>query len=1082
MKRITALILALCIAVLPAFAEGEQTVQLLDMKNITNGLPALTDGLVTRGGFAMCIDRVMNLNFEGESRFADVHADTLYGKAVANLSKAKIISGSSGNLFLPDAPVTMLEAAVIAVRAYEYMRSEASVHPIADVGEVEFWAQLSVETALGLGIIKKTDLTSLDSGITAAKSEDMILCLMLALNKDSENNGYVSAEIEQTVRGNIFTAGNQKQIIVSSSCSLVEIVINDYWDAEAARFTQSVDGSAVIDIPIDRPGYYELYIYANDHRNIRTQVAKTTFAVLAPFDFNKYSVDQSSFGISTHLNFAARGWEKDLVDEIAQMGAKIIRDDLEWNNLEQQKGVYSVDIAKQISMIEERNMGFLIAGGYNNPLYDHNMTPYTDAGRDGYANYMINAIKAVGPSLVAVDDYNEFWGPSFGSRNNSPAQSKPEYYIPLVKRLHEAMKREFPDILLLANYCRNEEHYTGWYEETLKLGIADYMDGIYLHPYFYTRRNPETVITEWMDHIAQMHKTYNVSGKELWVTETGMQTTGAPERMQAQYIPRAYAIYKSRGIEKVIWYNFMNDGITPEIAEYNFGLIRNKKDPLGAFVPKSSYVAYAAMTRELTNAEYTSGSISEDGIYHYTFEEETGETVNLLWSTAENKNIAIKTGAPLNVTDVMGGKDVLTPVDGTVYLTLSQDVLYIKGDLAEISTDLPFAISLENTTTNRPVQARMTFEGLGTEDIAFESEGRTHRLSVNEGVAATSLKSVSGNTEKIARFNLLLDGQKCGMLSYIVTVVDPYSIEVKPAFEDLKEKQGAVSIDFSNNTQDVAELMYIDWIFAEKTGRFEANAAIEPFSVQTLDIPVGDVDFGAIYNTNMKFCIDAVENRYAAEVRMEFNPISKQTIKVDGVLDDSLNELPVINLADGKWVDMITGSYKGEQDLSGQMWLTWDDDNLYLSAKITDDNHFAAATGANIWQNDSLQFAFCAKDVEGFGETSFYELGAGLTSSGSQVWRWQTASSRPTGAVENAQCGIIRNEADKTTTYEMAFPWNELMPLDPTKHEYCDFSLLVNDNDDGERKGWLEWGSGIGSNKNPALYRTFIFLGEEESK
>jgi len=32
-------------------------------------------------------------------------------------------------------------------------------------------------------------------------------------------------------------------------------------------------------------------------------------------------------------------------------------------------------------------------------------------------------------------------------------------------------------------------------------------------------------------------------------------------------------------------------------------------------------------------------------------------------------------------------------------------------------------------------------------------------------------------------------------------------------------------------------------------------------------------------------------------------------------------------------------------------------------------------------------------------------------------------------------------------------------------------SMLVNDNDGAVRKGWIEWGSGIGTGKDPALFR-----------
>jgi len=37
------------------------------------------------------------------------------------------------------------------------------------------------------------------------------------------------------------------------------------------------------------------------------------------------------------------------------------------------------------------------------------------------------------------------------------------------------------------------------------------------------------------------------------------------------------------------------------------------------------------------------------------------------------------------------------------------------------------------------------------------------------------------------------------------------------------------------------------------------------------------------------------------------------------------------------------------------------------------------------------------------------------------------------------------------------------------------FSLLVNDNDGGPRKGWLQWSPGIGVKKDLALFKPVVF-------
>ena len=76
--------------------------------------------------------------------------------------------------------------------------------------------------------------------------------------------------------------------------------------------------------------------------------------------------------------------------------------------------------------------------------------------------------------------------------------------------------------------------------------------------------------------------------------------------------------------------------------------------------------------------------------------------------------------------------------------------------------------------------------------------------------------------------------------------------------------------------------------------------------------------------------------------------------------------------------------------------------------------------------------------------------------------------------VDNAQLQITRDENAKETIYELALPWTELKPCEPIDG-MISFSVLVNDNDGKGRKGWIEWGSGIGESKDNKLFRA-IYL------
>lgn len=430
-------------------------------------------------------------------------------------------------------------------------------------------------------------------------------------------------------------------------------------------------------IPVNIPGYYEILVYDNEVDKDKL-LAKTTMAIITPFDFSQYTPEQSDFGISCHLTRQNTGWARDLVKEISWMGAKIIRDDLDWGICETVKGKYTIDVEPYRSMMLEENMGFLHASGLTNKFYDGNCTPYTDAGYLGAANYISGVASLFGDAYMAVDVFNEYWLPRFGDIGGITG-SKPEYYVPLQKKVYEVVKHEHPEITVLANFADNDGRFKGWYEGTLALGVKDYMDGIYPHMY-YQDAPPEVVIPSNMEFIKQMHTKYNVAGKEIWVTEQGATTTQVSELVQAQYVPRAYAIQKSYGVNKSIWYDFMNDGVDKEYTEDNFGFVHNLADALGAYTPKPAYVAYAVMTRLLTNASFVSGGLESNGIYLYKFDNDKGERINMIWSNAD-RSVDVTTNTALEVTGLMGEKTTLNPVSGKVKINSSPSVVYVKGNI-----------------------------------------------------------------------------------------------------------------------------------------------------------------------------------------------------------------------------------------------------------------------------------------------------------------------------------------------------------------------------------------------------------------
>ena len=131
----------------------------------------------------------------------------------------------------------------------------------------------------------------------------------------------------------------------------------------------------------------------------------------------------------------------------------------------------------------------------------------------------------------------------------------------------------------------------------------------------------------------------------------------------------------------------------------------------------------------------------------------------------------------------------------------------------------------------------------------------------------------------------------------------------------------------------------------------------------------------------------------------------------------------------------------------------------------------------NIWQGDSLQVAATSgvpgssAAVSAASTGGHYEYGAALTPLGAQVYRWIAPAGVATGPVTDAPVSVTRDDAAGTTLYELALPWSDLASaVQPGAGAVFSVSALLNDTDSGAREGFLQWGGGIGPDKNVAEF------------
>ena len=211
--------------------------------------------------------------------------------------------------------------------------------------------------------------------------------------------------------------------------------------------------------------------------------------------------------------------------------------------------------------------------------------------------------------------------------------------------------------------------------------------------------------------------------------------------------------------------------------------------------------------------------------------------------------------------------------------------------------------------------------------------------------------------------------------------------------------------------------------------------------------------------------------------RLDFTTASytKKAPAIDGIISPGEWNSIWIGADEFRDVKQIE-DWTGADDLSFNGTMQWDEENLYLAGIVRDNIHsvsYAPQNAQNLWRGDSIQFGIDDHDeVNAMDKVLFTEIGiANVPGEGDVAFRYKTAYELPVN-VKPDKAKLAVKRFDTYTVYELAIAWDELFyenyVPDPAKTYF--FSVLVNDNDGQGRRGWIEYCSGIGTNKNVELF------------
>ncbi|MFD2080854.1 Carbohydrate family 9 binding domain-like [Actinopolymorpha cephalotaxi] len=874
---------------------------------------------------------------------------------------------------------------------------------------------------------------------------------------------------EQTQPGNIFVGTQPARISLRTKGDAVRWSAYDLDGTPVGQGRADVTGGAAdLSLPIGTPGYYRLTVTAESNGAVLA-TRDTTLARLTAFDVG--AVADSPFGMAAHLS----GTENLGVAELmGKAGAKNLREDAFWSSIETTKDSY--DFGRYdplVSAVDKAGMRWLPIAAYINPFYDNNATPYTDEGRAGFAKYAAATTEHYDGKVKWLEVYNEF-NIGFGDAGDGPADSLPESYFPLLKATYQQVKARTPDATVAGAVTAGVP--LDWLEALFKLGGLRYMDVVSVHPYVYPSE-PEQAAKSLEDLDALIRRYNGGKPKPIWITEQGWPThdagNGVSEQTQAAYVVRAHVVAFAHGVQRYFWYDVMNDGLDPAYNEHNFGLLHNTADPAGRWTPKPGYVSYAAMTRQLTGAAFERTEDVGGGVSSYVFDGADGP-LRVLWSGAPAV-VDVTTDHPVAVTDLTGATRTYYPQAGRVQLSLSGDPIYVAGDVkvaltarfgwtsdrdgqAVLGDPIPLTLTVDTTQPPRAA-VRGTFEIAGTSVPVSVAAGTEATIPVR--VPAASLAG-----SRVLTGEVVLRGQPVARLRTRVEVVHPFRLS---SAHVLRSGEDVLAVRVTNRADRDLPVSRLAWTIGERSGTLDLASPVPAHATRTAELPLGDLARGQTYPLQLRLSSPGLTDAVTAGQLVlppadQLRTLVEKPVTVDGTLDDLSGVTPIDLAGEGKV--QIPG-YGGADDLSGSVWWTWDAGHLYLSAKVHDDTQSQPETGERIWAGDGFQFSVAAGMP---GESARWdEYGVALTPAGPRMWRWLAAQGQP-GEVTGVDVAVTRDEARNETTYEVALPWSSLAPIQPDDR-LLSLSFLVNDNDGAGREGWIEWGSGIGGEKNSALFR-----------
>jgi hypothetical protein len=459
-----------------------------------------------------------------------------------------------------------------------------------------------------------------------------------------------TAAIGAQTLGNIFLQGETVAIPVRSNRAQdVRWTVQDFFGRETASGNAHLDnGAALITPSIQTPGYFTLQV----------EDARAPLAVVprpAP------SAD-SPFGVMTHF---AKGWPTDIIPLIEKAGIAHVRDEQPWRMIERRPGQYEFPprLSNYMTELNAHHLDPVAVLAFSNPLYDNDQTPFSAAGRAGYAAYAKAVVQHYGTNLGAVEIWNEYNG-SFCA--GPCKKDRPGTYTPMLQEAYKSVKSVKDSLTVLGGAAVPIP--LDYYRQLFADGALNSMDAVVIHPY---RRQPEGV-EEQIESLRQIMARYGTP-KPIWATEFSDLPDMKKSRDDvARYLVRMSTLLLAAHVDRLYWY------LLRDYQEFTgLGLLHDESSST-RYAPAPAYVAYAVLIHELTGSHFVRRDNSNPDVRAYVFAE-GGREIRVIWTTQKSAIHVMESQQPVRRISMMGDDTQLTPQAGRISVTLDNNPIYVES-------------------------------------------------------------------------------------------------------------------------------------------------------------------------------------------------------------------------------------------------------------------------------------------------------------------------------------------------------------------------------------------------------------------